>query len=76
MRTRKQAQRNYEEYVKYEEFPWSDKKPKRLLRKEQRQEKKKLTLADLDGMSDAELADLYYEEYGDEEFDIPDFDDE
>ena len=76
MRTRKQAQRNYEEYVKYEEFPWSDKKPKRLLRKEQRQEKKKLTLADLEGMSDAELADLYYEEYGDEEFDIPDFDDE
>ena len=110
---RKQAERDYEEYVKYEEFPWSDEKPKRLLRKEQRREKrrkargakgrrqqdkdfarwrkkqerqtrkklkkkdkKKLTLADLDNMSDAELAELYYEEYGIDEGLYTPFDDD
>ncbi len=114
---RKQAKRNYEEYVKYEEFPWSDEKPKRLLRKEQRREKRrkarmrkrgkkgrkqqdrdfakwrkkaerkqrkkdkseskrKLTLADLDNMSDAELAELYYEEYGIDEGLYASFDDD
>ena len=40
-------------------------------------DKKKLTLADLENMSDDVLAELYYEEYGDDEFDEPyDFKDE
>ena len=38
-------------------------------------DKKKLTLADLDNMSDDVLAELYYEEYGSEEFSY-DFDEE
>ncbi len=56
---------------------------KKDLRKTQRRRRKqlknkdpkKLTLADLDGLSDDVLAELYYEEYGDEEF-AYDFDDE
>ncbi|MCM1368205.1 MAG: hypothetical protein NC184_05315 [Roseburia sp.] len=58
----KQAERNYADYVKYDEFPWCPERKQR--KKEKQKNKKKLTLADLDGMSDAELAELYYEEYG------------
>ena len=56
---------------------------KKDLRKTQRRRRKQLknkdpknlTLADLDGLSDDVLAELYYEEYGDEEFSY-DFNDE
>lgn len=58
-----------------------DKQLRKVQKKKRKQLKnkdpKKLTLADLENLSDDVLAELYYEEYGDEEFGAPyDFSDE
>lgn len=60
---RKQAERNYKDFEKYDEFPWCEERPTR---------KKKYSLAELDKMSDAELAEMYFETYGFDDADIPD----
>lgn len=62
-RMRKQAERNYKDFEKYDEFPWCEERPMR---------KKKYSLAELDKMSDAELAEMYFETYGFDDADIPD----
>ena len=56
---------------------WRKKSEKQARKRLKHKDQKKLTLADLDGMSDAELAELYYEEYGiDEDLYTPFEDDE
>lgn len=56
---------------------WRKKSEKQARKRLKKKGNKKLTLADLDGMSDAELAELYYEEYGiDEDLYTPFEDDE
>ncbi len=64
-RMRKQAERNYKDFEKYDEFPWCEERPTR-------KKKKKYSLAELDKMSDAELAEMYFETYGFDDTDIPD----
>ena len=54
----KQRKRDDKEFEK-----WRKKSEKQARKKLKKKDKKKLTLADLDGMSDADLAELYYEEY-------------
>ena len=56
---------------------WRKKAERKQRKKNKQEQKRKLTLADLDNMSDAELAELYYEEYGfDEELYNPFEDDD
>lgn len=57
----RQRKRDEKEFDK-----WRKKSEKQARKKLKNKDKKKLTLADLDNMSDAELAELYYEEYYDE----------
>lgn len=54
----KQRKRDDKEFEK-----WRKKSEKQARKRLKKKGNKKLTLADLDGMSDAELAELYYEEY-------------
>ncbi len=51
---------------------WRNKQERQARKNLKRNKKKKLTLADLDKMSDSQLAELYYEEYGFDDSDIPD----
>lgn len=67
----KKQQKNADRFYKSECRKTQRRRRKQLKNKD----KKKLTLADLDNMSDDVLAELYYEEYGSEEFSY-DFDDE
>lgn len=55
---------------------WRKKSEKQTRKRLKNTDRTKLTLADLDGMSDAELAELYFEEYGDEELYNPFEDDD
>lgn len=57
----KQRKRDEKDFEK-----WRKKDEKQTRKKLKHKDKKKLTLADLDKMSDSELAELYYEEYYDE----------
>ncbi len=57
-RKRKQQDRDFAK--------WRNKQERQARKNLKRNKKKKLTLADLDKMSDSELAELYYEEYYDE----------
>lgn len=57
----KQRKRDEKDFEK-----WRKKNEKQACKKLKHRDKKKLTLADLDNMSDSELAELYYEEYYDE----------
>lgn len=74
-------ERKRQEKQQKKEDKFYEKQYRKVQRKRQKQlrnkDPKKLTLADLDNLSDDVLAELYYEEYGDEEFGEPyDFNDE
>ncbi len=74
-----ESRRAKKQQKKADKFYEKDLKKTQRRRRKQLKNKdpKKLTLADLDGLSDDVLAELYFEEYGDEEFDEPyDFKDE
>ena len=74
-----ESRRAKKQQKKADKFYEKDLKKTQRRRRKQLKNKdpKKLTLADLDGLSDDVLAELYFEEYGDEEFDEPyDFSDE
>lgn len=68
-------ERKRQEKQQKKEDNFYEKQYRKVQRKRQKQLKnkdpKKLTLADLDNLSDDVLAELYYEEYGDEEFGEP-----
>ncbi len=74
-------ERKRQEKQQKKEDKFYKKQYRKVQRKRQKQlrhkDPKKLTLADLDNLSDDVLAELYYEEYGDEEFGYSyDFNDE
>lgn len=74
-RTRKRGERGRKQQDR--DFArWRRKEERKARRSVKKKNKEKLTLADLDEMSDAELAELYYEEYGDAELYTPFEDDD
>ncbi len=72
-RKREEKERERERKHEEKERERERKRDEKSRRKEQKQGgKNKYSLADLDKMSDSELAELYYEEYGFDDSDIPD----